>query len=273
MNSELKCILTKKKNEQVDGQTECGIEINDSFIICFEWEFTKILFSVIRAYDEIKYLKMDQCKHNCSLDSADITIINYPKWLNLKINYKEDVITCWLKEKVFFSLCWQEYCGLVKMLYEGINNLYGNGMYDFRIFNSIYLEHMLGVDLPYLMSSRIEYVDILSLRAYSKTNPDGISINKHHFFCEILNNCCTEDIKLKNNFLYETNFDRMKRNVLQIKEFGYPYNNQYIIVYNDEMIVRDGEHRLACLYYLFGNIRIPIMRLKFKKNYYTYELF
>ena len=56
-----------------------------------------------------------------------------------------------------------------------------------------------------------------------------------------------------------------------VKQNGYPYNNNYIVLYGDDNIIRDGQHRASCLYYLYGNIEIPVMRLHFKdyKTPYT----
>ena len=37
-----------------------------------------------------------------------------------------------------------------------------------------------------------------------------------------------------------------------IKNHGYPYLDQYIILFNGENIVRDGQHRAAVLAHLYG---------------------
>lgn len=63
-----------------------------------------------------------------------------------------------------------------------------------------------------------------------------------------------------------SNRDRLIGVLSRIKEQGYPYDNKYIIV-NQFNQIYDGDHRAACLLYLFGEDKeIPVMRIVFKKE-------
>lgn len=64
----------------------------------------------------------------------------------------------------------------------------------------------------------------------------------------------------------QTNRERLEYNLEQIREKGYPVGKEFIILFDDDYIIRDGQHRAACLYFLYGNISVPIRRLHFKKN-------
>ena len=45
------------------------------------------------------------------------------------------------------------------------------------------------------------------------------------------------------------------------------------VVYGDEDVVRDGTHRLACMYYLYGDIEVPIIRVYVSQPFYSYTMY
>ena len=58
-----------------------------------------------------------------------------------------------------------------------------------------------------------------------------------------------------------------------IKNHGYPYLDQYIILFNGENIVRDGQHRAAVLAHLYGvDFKAKILRFNFKGNNHLLKL-
>lgn len=57
-----------------------------------------------------------------------------------------------------------------------------------------------------------------------------------------------------------SNQDRLLYNLKQIREHGYPMDKELIIV-DENNRIWDGQHRAACLYYLYGNIEVPVRRL------------
>ena len=59
-----------------------------------------------------------------------------------------------------------------------------------------------------------------------------------------------------------------KQLVQSIVQNGYPFNGEFIIVHEGEPYIRDGQHRAVVLRYLFGNIKIPVYMLKFKKGFH-----
>lgn len=71
------------------------------------------------------------------------------------------------------------------------------------------------------------------------------------------------DRRNERNYFGQSNRDRVDAMLESIKQNGYPKDNQYIIVFNDENIIADGQHRAACLYYLYGNIEVDILRMFF----------
>lgn len=61
----------------------------------------------------------------------------------------------------------------------------------------------------------------------------------------------------------QTSEQRLESMKSSISVNGYPFNGQYIILYEDQMLIRDGQHRASCLYVENGNIEIPVLRLYF----------
>ena len=68
-----------------------------------------------------------------------------------------------------------------------------------------------------------------------------------------------------------SNRDRLLWNLAQVKKNGYPADGNLITVTSDN-IIQDGQHRAACLYYLYGNIRVPVRTLVFEKESRTEEI-
>ena len=68
----------------------------------------------------------------------------------------------------------------------------------------------------------------------------------------------------KSHHIGQDDNERMDGILKSIKENGYPYQDNYIVMYGDDNIIRDGQHRASCLYYLYGDVEVPVMRLHFK---------
>jgi len=66
-----------------------------------------------------------------------------------------------------------------------------------------------------------------------------------------------KDLQHHNAHNFETLFHSILKN-------GYPYNGEFITLHGDEPYIRDGQHRACILHHVYGNIRIPILRLHFR---------
>lgn len=73
---------------------------------------------------------------------------------------------------------------------------------------------------------------------------------------------------VQNNLIQQSNMDRVKRMLLKISKDGYPFDDKYIVLFNEGNVLLDGLHRASCLYFLYGNIRVKMMRLSFLDNKY-----
>lgn len=60
-----------------------------------------------------------------------------------------------------------------------------------------------------------------------------------------------------------SNHERILWNLEQVKKNGYPSDDNLISIDSENKII-DGQHRAACLYYLYGNIKVPVRTLVFE---------
>lgn len=71
----------------------------------------------------------------------------------------------------------------------------------------------------------------------------------------------------QNDQIFEPNRPRLDKLKKSIIRNGYPYNDQYIIVFGKEdNLIRDGQHRAAILYNNNSEDVIPVMRISFKED-------
>ena len=66
----------------------------------------------------------------------------------------------------------------------------------------------------------------------------------------------------------QSNVDRVDSMYKLLQQENYPFDNKYIILFNDSNIIKDGQHRAACLLELKGDISIPVIRIQFKNKQY-----
>lgn len=74
------------------------------------------------------------------------------------------------------------------------------------------------------------------------------------------------------NYFGFNNKERLLDLLSSIKTNGYPYQEKYIILFNGQNIVRDGQHRAAVLAHLFGiNVRIKVMMFHFNDSRHYFK--
>lgn len=74
------------------------------------------------------------------------------------------------------------------------------------------------------------------------------------------------DQQKERNYYRVTNHQRLDTILESIIENGYPYNGKKVVLLNGSNKIYDGQHRAACMYYLWGDKEIPIYRLSFKNS-------
>lgn len=158
----------------------------------------------------------------------------------------------------------KEFSTLYLDLCDILNNLVSVDNLDFRTIDPTFLSTMLWKELPNIVSAKVDTVHLADLLApfhnkvYKLEDSVGVRALK--------GNSISGSDKRKSNLISQTEQERMTELLESVRKHSYPYNNQYIILYGDDNIIRDGQHRASCLYHLEGNREIPVLRL-YIKNY------
>jgi protein-tyrosine phosphatase len=182
-----------------------------------------------------------------------------------------------LEKKYKFSFCNHEISlsqyeidSLSKEILLFLNNQYAKGSLDFFNIDPIFIERQLGIDIPFIETAEIQTIKLSELRCFSSGNKNGIPIKDGRYYKMLTEGTSLNELPASNH-IHETNSERLKTVLSTMKTGMYSKNDQYIVVYNDSNVIRDGEHRCSCLYYLFGDIEVKIMRIKFTQNFFSYK--
>ena len=161
----------------------------------------------------------------------------------------------------------EEFEQLYKDLCIAMNELYPIEGLDFNTIDPVFIERWLWPILPTINGTRIDKVYLEDLWA---PNHGVWKLLKDSIGVRALKGISSENEGYrKSHHIGQTDNQRLEECLNSIKEKGYPYKNQYIILKGDNNIIYDGQHRASCLYYLYGNIEIPVIRLyssSFKKE-------
>ena len=229
------------------------IYIND--LLIKEEEFNKILTSILRAYDEIRYMR----EKNKYLDKIELSNID-----NLTIiKENEKIIINFFKNKFILSL--KELENLIFEIYDYLNNTYPIN-FNYNDIDPIYFSLFLYKELPFITHVKIDEVNIDSFRML-RFGGSSVSLEETDCYKALVNGKNTKIFHpFPSNHLIDSDYERIKNAYNSIKINGYPYKGKYIILYNDEFYIRDGQHRACALKYIFGNISVPVLRIYLKDN-------
>ncbi|MBE5980975.1 MAG: hypothetical protein E7249_17915 [Paenibacillaceae bacterium] len=171
----------------------------------------------------------------------------------------------------------KEFLELAEAIEEIINDLVEVEEFRCRDFDPVNLVGLAPL-LPFL--SDIIYTEVfledLIVDTYDEGgNPVLLNLKCSRIIKALQGHCGENDsrkqVNYYNNFRWikQDNSERLQYNLEQIKKNGYPVNKELITLFNNDNILYDGQHRAACLYYLYGNIKVPVRRLLFKDNKFS----
>ena len=146
-----------------------------------------------------------------------------------------------------------------------INHIIDLDNFDCKVFQPIYLSLILSNYLSVIEKIKIDKIYVNELYTYDEGRqvrlPESNKVRALRKEFD-LNSISQKISNLKN----QTNLSRLQSSYKEIAKYGYPFKGQYIVLYNNENVIRDGGHRAACLYEIHGNVEIPVMRI-----YLNYE--
>lgn len=236
-----------------------------------EIEAIEIMVTLLRANYEIAYLRERKPKLYETTRFKTLEIIKKEIY-KLVISLLDHTITMNLFEKYSIQYSYDSFDEQCESIYSFLSHNYGKGSIDYKVFSPAYLEHMLGVDIPQI--KRVEYTTekIMTLALYERaglSTPTKVRINEHSLYKQLQYGYVDNGYK-STNHIYENNAERMHNVMNDIKDSVKIYP---VVVYGNEDVVRDGTHRLACLYFLYGNIDVPVIRVYVAKPYYSYTMY
>lgn len=132
--------------------------------------------------------------------------------------------------------------------------------YDFRFINNQIL-HLLHTKRAIDMSIKLS-----QLRVFDDDNicylPECNRVKALNGYINIDNTHQRET-----NMYGQNNSKRLGSALDFIKKNGYPYDEKYIVIIKDKNIIIDGWHRAAALFFLYGDIEIPVKALVVEDEY------
>lgn len=244
------------------------ISCDDFYKEFSEIETIEIMVSLLRARFEIEYLKERKPRAFQSTERMSLVVLE-KKIYGLKVVLaKENIIVLLFgsnpikyNHKTFYEQC--------EMIYEQLSKVYGQGVIDYKVFSPTYLEHMLGIDIPSIEKVEYSKQNILSLFFYDRRGPQKVRIIEHELFEQLKSGNIKSGWK-STNHIFEDNEERIRNVLSEVSDKPETY---CAVVYGDEDVVRDGTHRLACMYYLYGDIEVPIIRVYVSNPFYSYTMY
>ena len=102
-----------------------------------------------------------------------------------------------------------------------------------------------------------------------RRNSESVTLNESECYKSLIDNTRDKIFKLFNsNHIIDSDKDRIHNSLNNVKDKSYGKNNQYIVLYNNEPYIRDGQHRASAIKYLYGNVKVKVIRFYLKGNYF-----
>ena len=214
------------------------------------------IFSIIlRAWHETK--KMDSIKKNLNFKLAQMEdfIINYDNGkFEFSFNNKKIEITI------------DEINELVEDIYVYFNEKYPTD-YDYKLIDPVYFSLFFYDVLDKIINIKYDVINISDIRLL-RYNSNPVKMEESERYKALVDKNHKMYSPFKSNLIIETPEKRLENALMSIKKNGYGYNGKYEIFYNDEPYIRDGQHRVSAIKYLYGDIDLKILRIYLKDNYF-----
>lgn len=152
-----------------------------------------------------------------------------------------------------------------------LNKLFRRNGFNSSFFDGTFLSD-IGDKLMDIEDIQLEQMKLEDLIIMTK-NSVGLPVMKklkNSRICKALNGDTQElEAYIQENQRGENNIERVISMMNLLKTHEYPYKDKYIILFNNSNVIKDGQHRAACLLSLYGNISVPVLRVHFKNGQYN----
>lgn len=170
-----------------------------------------------------------------------------------------------------YDLTIEEFCRLSKDISEALTNFLNVEGFHTENFSGEFLFQIADI-LPELVSIKEDNVMLEDLQVDIKGKyglDKMVKLPKSRVIRALKGDDKENNQRDERNYYSQKNNTRLQEMLNSIKIYGYPVNNNKVVLFNDENHIWDGQHRAGCLYYLNGNISIPVVRMYFVDNKYN----
>lgn len=232
------------------------IEIINNYAKGFDEKTIAHMYSIIlRGLYEYKNMKLNNRtkKFNlCQMKEFDISF----KENNFDIKIRDIILN--------FNV--DELNKLSEEIYDYFKEKYPIN-YDYRLIDPIYFSLFFYDLLDKIIFVKQDTINIAKIKLLRK-NANAVNMKESERYKALIDENYDMYSPFNSNLIINTPRERLDNALKSVKKNGYGYNNQYAIFYNDEPYLRDGQHRVAALKYLYGDIEINIVRFYLKDNYF-----
>jgi len=172
----------------------------------------------------------------------------------------------------------EEFLEFSQMIRKSIKELDILKGYDIDKFDEYFLKQCADY-LPNLIKIKKEKIKLKDLLAISHYKFKDLTLQK---IIKLNETPAYKFLKGENNEFLDypqfnyfgiSNEERLLKLKESIEQNGYPYDERYIILFNGENLIRDGQHRAIVLTYLYGlDYDVEILRFYFKGNNHLVNL-
>lgn len=156
-------------------------------------------------------------------------------------------------------------CVEFEKLYEdlkvAITDLVEVDGFDCNMFDGVFLEHMLWKYLLDLESITYEEVNLSDLWVWGRKVK---KIPKSRVYKALRGDEKKAKKAVGSDHISQSGKERIAQINDSIETAGYDTNQGYIVVFGDDNVIRDGQHRACALYHQHGDMKVKIMRMQIK---------
>lgn len=234
--------------------------MNNDFIkkvICnYSYNDINHIFSIVlRAWFEKKNMDSSDVYADFELKQMDRFVI---KFNSDSFNFILDGET--------IKISFEEIDKIVEYIYEYFEETYPID-YDYRLIDPIYFSLFFFDVLDKIINVEYDVINISDIRLL-RYNSTPVTMNESERFKALKDSKYIMYSPFKSNLLIDTPESRLNKALNSVRANGYGYNGKYAIFYNDEPYIRDGQHRVSVVKYLYGDIDVKILRFYLKNNYF-----
>lgn len=220
-----------------------------------ESEINHMYSIILRAWYEKKEMDKHNQVQNFTLKQMD----------NFEISFTDDHFVLSSMDNMIVKK-YSDLETLVESIYDYFAKKYPVN-YDYRLIDPVYFSLFFYDVLDKIVDIKYDEINIKDIQLLRK-NSAAVGMEMSERFKALVDKNYKMYSPFKSNLIINTPEQRLNNAFNSIEKNGYGYNNQYAIFYNDEPYLRDGQHRVASLKYLYGNIDIKIIRFYLKNNYF-----